>query len=690
MKRYAGRSVVFLIAAMLLTWLGGRGLKVQDDPVASLNNSPLFTYFYDRSPFKGKIYVDGVTDALDKDLQALGYTPFSPAADAEAEAKAHPEALLSLVPLLADADLAAAASAERRATILTQAQAALALPGGTAFLQELAGDPLLLRQLVVEKLLAPLLPKSAGGRIASYKSPVPQSFPTIGKAYDALVAAGPGVHFIGGDVFAYENYLAVKSDIAFCMLVSIPLNLILFFLFVRRGLFLLFLVVGSFLSYATGLVTVRLFYDHVYALVFAFTSTFIGFNNEYLVHLSGLDRGHLKRTLVSLGSAIGTTLIGFLVLLGSSSPIIRQMALVSVGAMAGFILFLLAYQPVLETIRIRNVSWPQLPFGPKSLVFGWIACAAVCLAAGMPEVRTSIETFKYTTPRLDAEVAHFQKRLPQVDLSDFRALPVEGDEYAAWQAMPAGTATFHPLSVFKSSEAQAASIAKADAALVSAREAVHAALLAKGILLPKRPAAPLVPVRASAFLATLSALSPVPWAAVVAGQAYIFYPQNAAKAAPTASVPVSPKHYYDALLTDLGRQMGLCFLAGLGIMVAYLVPLQRGFLPILYIFSPLAVFAALMTAWCAATGTPLNVIHFMGFALVIAVAVDYTAIAVSTGYNRAELNKILLTGLSTLASFGVLCFARHPLLRDLGIVVTAGVGLALGYTLLTRFHARRS
>lgn len=683
------KTIFFVFATALLTWLGGRGLKVQDDPIASLQGSPLFTFFYDRSPFKGKIYVDTGTlpadaaQALDDGLKALGYKPFSAEAAAESAARSDPQLLLRLVPLLPRAVQLEAASARHREELLRQATAALSLPGGMAFLQELSVDPLLLRQVVAERLLGPLLPHGGGGRVWTYTSPMPQSFPTIGNAYDLLVAAGAPVHFIGGDFFAYENYKAVKADILFCLLVSIPLNLLLFLLFVRRWIFLAFLVVGSFLSYATGLVTVRLFYGEVYALVFAFTSTFIGFNNEYLVHLSGLDRTHTKRTLVSLGSAIGTTLIGFLCLLGSSSAIIRQMALVSIGAMVGFIAFLLAYQPVLETIHIRAFTWPQRSFGPKTLLAGWAACLGLIAVSGFPEIRTSIETFKFTTARLDAEVAFFQKRLPQVDLSDFRALPVkDGDVLGAWTSLPAGAAIFHPMSAYAPESAQVLV-----PELAAAAAAMRAALETQGIRLPDgAPPAP-APVSARLFLEGVSRLSPVPWLATVGGQDYLFYPQAPAIPAPAAAVSVSPKHYYDALLTDLGRQMGFCFLVGLGAMVAYLVPFQRRLQPILYIFSPLVACAALMAVWCRVTHTPLNIIHFMGAALVIAVALDYTAIAVSTGYDNGELNKILLTGLSTLASFGVLCFARHPLLRDLGVIVTAGVGLSLGYTLLTRFQS---
>jgi len=88
--------------------------------------------------------------------------------------------------------------------------------------------------------------------------------------------------------------------------------------------------------------------------------------------------------------------------------------------------------------------------------------------------------------------------------------------------------------------------------------------------------------------------------------------------------------------------------------------------------------------WARVGGFHVNIIHVMGWSLVIALAIDYTAVAVSSDHAPAETSKVLLTGLSTLATFGVLAFARHPVLRDLGFTVLLGCGLSLLLALFVR------
>ena len=119
------------------------------------------------------------------------------------------------------------------------------------------------------------------------------------------------------------------------------------------------------------------------------------------------------------------------------------------------------------------------------------------------------------------------------------------------------------------------------------------------------------------------------------------------------------------------------FLAGFAGMALYLGFLQRSVSRVLYVFAPLFPCALAFAAYARATGAPLSIVHVMGFSLVIALALDYTAVAVSTDHRPLELSKVLLTGLCTLATFGVLVLARHPVMRELGVTVAE---TNLGYT----------
>jgi predicted exporter len=126
-------------------------------------------------------------------------------------------------------------------------------------------------------------------------------------------------------------------------------------------------------------------------------------------------------------------------------------------------------------------------------------------------------------------------------------------------------------------------------------------------------------------------------------------------------------------------------------MAVYLGYLQRSAARVLYVFAPLFLSALAYCAWARLTGATVTIVHVMGASIVIGLAMDYTAVSVSADHGDVELSKVLLTGLCTLASFGVLLFARHPVLRDLGAVVSIGCGIALAFALFVRLgHGARA
>jgi predicted exporter len=153
---------------------------------------------------------------------------------------------------------------------------------------------------------------------------------------------------------------------------------------------------------------------------------------------------------------------------------------------------------------------------------------------------------------------------------------------------------------------------------------------------------------------------------------------------PVGVAPVTPRRYYNSLLTSLSKELGWLFLAGLAVMAIYLAWLQRSVVKVLYVFSPLALASLAFALWARLGGFPINILHVMGASLVIALAIDYTAVAVSSDHAPEENSKVLLTGLSTLATFGVLAFACHPVLRGLGFTVLLGCGLSLLLALFLR------
>lgn len=694
------RTAVILLVMGALALVVARTFTLDDDPIRSLVHpdpaiAALFDRFQERSPFRGKVFVElgalspGERDGLARRLEAAGYREEPLFAPPSAEQ------LLALAPLLPAEDLRALfseASLRRRAD---EALSVAALPGGDAYLAALQADP----PGLAPALLARLAGGAGGGsgragELHVYRSPAPLDYDRVGAVYDALAALGDRAHFIGTDFFAVENYRAVRRDMLVCSALTLALNLAVFFVFTGRWVLVGLLLLGTGVSYLTGLLAIRALYPEVLAVVLAYTSTFVGFNNESLVHLAGIERAGRRASLLGVWSAVGTTMIGFLVLLFGRSVMVRQMALASLGGMAGFLLFLAAYRHVLRDVRFRALEWPKVTVSPRWIAAGCAACALGVAALGVPRVGTRIEDFRFRTPALDRQAAHFTTALDALSLENVVAVPVRGAPTAALAELAArGLAepARHPLASWRPAAAQEESVRVLRDEYPRASARVQALLEAAGIRLEPAAAAAsgLRPLGEWEYLDRVGAIGPIRWADEAAGRRFLLVGLRSGAAAPVGAgaLPMSPRHHYDALLTGLSRELGVLFLVGLAAMGVYLGFLQRRAARVLYVFAPLFACALAFAAYARATGGTLDIVHFMGFSLVIALALDYTAVAVSSEHRPRELSKVLLTGVSTLATFGVLVVARHPVMRELGATVAIGSGVSLLFALFVRLPA---
>lgn len=703
---------VGLIAVLVsvAAWYGQRTLTLEDDPIRSLADNrtveaSLFERFLTQSPYKGKLFVEfsGLSDnerqGVDAAIAEAGYVP----AGAPGAASTPPARLVDLAPAIlplvtVETALAATAIADRARAIELMAS----LPGATALLGTLAQDPLGLARHV----------SSAGSRVFDsshgpggaairiYESPRVLSYEKVGHLYDRLVRSADRVRAISDDFFALANYRTIRRDFVVCTAISLPLNFALFWIFVRRADFLVFLFVGSLVSYAAGVLALAVCEASVFTLALVFTSTFVSFNNEYLVHLCGLDPARSSTNRLSLGSAIGTTFIGFLALLFARAAIVRQMALVSIGGMAGFLIFLFLFRDVLADIHLRIWRWPMLSVGRRSLLAGSIAVAGLVAAAGMPALRTRVETFGVMNDFLRREADYFGGKAGRNGGETVVAVEAGDDPAAAWQALATAAGTGlgpHPLTILQPVEEQTRTVQFLNAHYHEAVESLRKHLESDGIRLAAAPRlSPFEILGEQDFLRRTADLGPAPTWIEDAGRRWLVVGLREADADRAEQriaginrkvVVLSPKAHFNRLLTGMSRQVMELFVAGLIAISVYLIALQRRWDRLLYIVLPLALSLVAFLGWLQSRQYyELNFIHLTGFALVLAVAVDYSSIAVSSGFGSLERTKILVTGLSTLASFGTLIVARHPALHDLGVTVTVGCAVSLAFALFIRLN----
>lgn len=680
---------------------------LDDDPIRSLRSqsgpeAELFDRYHEKSVFDGKVFleVSRLTDGELADVQALmekiGYKPAAlfkpPTADMMA----------SFLPLLPEKAVEAALSDEAVDSRADEALSFAFLPGGATILGQVKQDPLGLGQAFLKETLDSLGFSNAGGdgrpagRILAFDSPSPIVYDEVGLLYDKLTALGDRVNFIGADFYAYESYRDAQHDIVVCTALSTLVNLILFFFFTRRFGPMVLLLAGSGISYLSGILVVGVFYERVFAVVLAFASTFVGFNNEYLVHLSALPQGSGKKSLLGVWSAVGTTLLGFLVLLAGSSVIVRQMALASLGGMAGFLVVLYIFRKQLNEIRYRTFHWRKFTISKKALVAVSVASLLAIALIPKPKVATDVKDFRNDSPLMSAQEKYFMGRLGEVKLSHVVAVPVEdaarlSEDVDALVAQGRVDMSVHPLKVWRPVDSQEKTIALLKAKGPDAVRRMAARLDESGLDLGLSDKAfdGLAPIDAYDFLASLNAMTPAKWADQVGGKKFVFasgVPDKFEVEGGPKLTPMNPKDYFDGMLTGLSRELGLLFLLGLVAMCGYLIALHKKPYRVLYVFVPLMLIAAAFLGIGALdpAGGQLTIIHVVGFALVIALATDYASVAMSVDHHEVELSKILITSLSTLGTFGVLLIARNPVIAVLGYTVTLACVIATPYALFLK------
>jgi len=131
-----------------------------------------------------------------------------------------------------------------------------------------------------------------------------------------------------------------------------------------------------------------------------------------------------------------------------------------------------------------------------------------------------------------------------------------------------------------------------------------------------------------------------------------------------------------AIAKDLRQFVGLALI----IVTIILVLLLRNFYQVLLALLPVAAGLLSMFGIMGALGLSFNIFNLVAAILIIGLGVDYGIFMVYRlfrGSDAATEKAVLVSGLTTIAGFGVLVLARHPALNSIGLTVLLGVGGAL-------------
>ncbi len=143
---------------------------------------------------------------------------------------------------------------------------------------------------------------------------------------------------------------------------------------------------------------------------------------------------------------------------------------------------------------------------------------------------------------------------------------------------------------------------------------------------------------------------------------------------------VSPQAFSRVVSAAIAKDLRQFIVLALIFVALILLALLRNLYQVLLALLPVAAGLLSMFGIMGALGLSFNLFNLVAAILIIGLGVDYGIFMVYRlfrGSDAATERAVLVSGLTTLAGFGVLILARHPALNSIGLTVLLGVGGAL-------------
>lgn len=534
--------------------------------------------------------------------------------------------------------------------------------------------------------------------------------------------AGVTATLISGHRYTLANATAIKGDLATVLTLSSLAVLAIYLVFLRswQGIFV-FLVPGSILLIASGVIALG--YREVFAVTLGFGGVLLGIADEYAMHVYFSCRGSDRDRAGILDDVAGpvscgalATIASFAVLLVSSLPGQRQLAVYAIVGIVAALLLSLVVLPHLVRPAPGGVALRPAFFGggrrpARGWVLGlWLAVlliSALC-ASGLrfngelkamslvpAELRQDEQKLQQAfgdirgkamlvveesdleaaLARNEALFQFLRTRLPQSEVVSLAPLLPSAatqernrrDWQALWQG-PAGRGILADLAAEGrrfgfATDAFAPFHARltATSAPVTVDDLRRAGLgpAVDALLLPRANAIRLLTLAPdSAELRALFAGAEAPPGVHLVSQAQFGATVGA------------------AIERDFSRYLVLTLLV-VGLLV---IAIFRNLTRILLALVPVVTGLLVMFGVMGLCGIDFNLFNIVATVLIIGLCVDYGIFMVSkvSGENDSTADlSVLVSGLTTLAGFGILVLARHPALHSIGVTVLLGIGAAI-------------
>jgi uncharacterized protein len=140
---------------------------------------------------------------------------------------------------------------------------------------------------------------------------------------------------------------------------------------------------------------------------------------------------------------------------------------------------------------------------------------------------------------------------------------------------------------------------------------------------------------------------------------------------------VSQQRFSRIITAAVACDFAFFFSASLGVVCLLLIGLFRHLIKVLLALIPVGTGLVGAAGFMGAFGYPVNLFNVVASILIIGLGVEYGIFMVSRlgqEKDRVTERAVLLSSLTTLVGFGSLSFARHPALNSIGLAVLLGIG----------------
>ncbi len=621
-------------------------------------------------------------------------------------------------------------------------------PEGWALKDAIRADPLSFRTLALEKMgYLNMIPNmrlldghfvSADRKsalvIADTSVPVTDSqgarrlLDHIAKQTAAVVPPEIKASLVCGHRYALANAEGIRRDL-YVILGLASLAVLAIYLFYLRspGAVWVFLVPGAALVVASGVIAAVS--ENVSAITLGFGGVLLGIADEFAMHVyfscrKGGDRvaaviGEISRPVLFGGMA---TLASFAVMLGSSLPGQRQLAIYTMtGILASLVLSLVVLPHVIRPARRSDRPAPVAaglrPFPPRRRVVAvWLLLLAACL---WQSTKIRFDGDLRSLSLVPPELREAERELSETwgDVRDKAILFSAGKDLDA--ALAVNDRLFRLLSG-RIPEGQLVSLAP----ILPSRETQIANLerwsefwsggAAARLAASLRREGESLGFSGNAFAPFLASLEASPGVRTAddlrAGglgemidslilrasgtvQVMTLVPDTpegiAALARDLGSLPdvrlVSPSRFGDHLGKTIRKDFTSYLLLTSLLVLALVVVVFRQPEKILLALVPVVTGLASMLGIMGLLGIGFNLFNIVATILIIGLCVDYGIFMVckiTEGSDHAADRAVLVSGLTTLAGFGSLVLARHPAMHSIGLTVLLGIGFGIAAALL--------